>query len=308
MVYRLIFLFVAEDRTLDGQSLFHSRDDSDGARAVPEAVHPALALLVAGGVPGEVVVQDRIEVLLEVDAFGEAVGAHEHEPAAPGGEPGDALLALGVRKPAGEGRHHGRIVDELAEDASASFRYLVEEDLFPVPRRRHRFARKLARLELEVLLDRLLEGGLKTRGLWAGARWLEAHDQGVLGVLDERHHPHDAPFARRVVAVRGVGLVAGPVAAFDVEIEAARLAPVLMRPAEVDAVEVGCVAVAEGEHGHAVAQDFRVPAVEPAVDLGETIGGDEVVAEAPPFLFVAGDALREPQAHVLQLHQAVDGG
>ena len=28
-----IFLFVAEDRTLDGQSLLHPRDDSDGARA-----------------------------------------------------------------------------------------------------------------------------------------------------------------------------------------------------------------------------------------------------------------------------------
>lgn len=32
VVYRLIFLFVAEDRTLDGQSLLHPRDDSDAAR------------------------------------------------------------------------------------------------------------------------------------------------------------------------------------------------------------------------------------------------------------------------------------
>ena len=37
MVYRLIFLFVAEDRTLDGQSLLHPRDDSDRARAAREA-------------------------------------------------------------------------------------------------------------------------------------------------------------------------------------------------------------------------------------------------------------------------------
>ena len=37
VVYRLIFLFVAEDRTLDGQSLLHPRDDSDGARAAREA-------------------------------------------------------------------------------------------------------------------------------------------------------------------------------------------------------------------------------------------------------------------------------
>ena len=33
VVYRLIFLFVAEDRTLDGQSLLHPRDDSEGGRA-----------------------------------------------------------------------------------------------------------------------------------------------------------------------------------------------------------------------------------------------------------------------------------
>ena len=37
VVYRLIFLFVAEDRTLDGQSLLHPRDDSDGGRAAREA-------------------------------------------------------------------------------------------------------------------------------------------------------------------------------------------------------------------------------------------------------------------------------
>ena len=84
-------------------------------------------------------------------------------------------------------------------------------------------------------------------------------DQGVLGVLDERHHPHDAPFAHRIVAVGGVGLVARPVAAFDVQIEAARLVPVLVRPAEIDAPEVGRVAVAEGQHGHAVAQDLPHP-------------------------------------------------
>lgn len=36
VVYRLIFLFVAEDRTLDGQPLLHSHDDSDGARTARE--------------------------------------------------------------------------------------------------------------------------------------------------------------------------------------------------------------------------------------------------------------------------------
>lgn len=36
VVYRLIFLFVAEDRTLDGQPLLHPRDDSDDARIARE--------------------------------------------------------------------------------------------------------------------------------------------------------------------------------------------------------------------------------------------------------------------------------
>jgi len=36
VVYRLIFLFVAEDRTLDGQSLLHPHDDSDIARTARE--------------------------------------------------------------------------------------------------------------------------------------------------------------------------------------------------------------------------------------------------------------------------------
>ena len=109
--------------------------------------------------------------------------------------------------PARQRRHHGRIVDKLPQDAGPSFRYLVEEDLLPLPARRHGLARKLARLELEVLLDRLLERGLKTRGFGPGTRRLEAHDQGVLGVPDERHHPHDAPFAHGIVAVGRVGLL-----------------------------------------------------------------------------------------------------
>jgi len=36
VVYRLIFLFVAEDRTLEGQALLHPRDDSDAARVARE--------------------------------------------------------------------------------------------------------------------------------------------------------------------------------------------------------------------------------------------------------------------------------
>ena len=56
MVYRLIFLFVAEDRTLDGQPLLHPRDDSDAARTAREryAAHYSTARLreLAGKIKG----------------------------------------------------------------------------------------------------------------------------------------------------------------------------------------------------------------------------------------------------------------
>jgi len=47
VVYRLIFLFVAEDRTLDGQPLLHPRDNSDAARTAREryAAHYGTARL-----------------------------------------------------------------------------------------------------------------------------------------------------------------------------------------------------------------------------------------------------------------------
>ena len=56
VVYRLIFLFVAEDRTLDGQSLLHPRDDSEDGRAAREtfAAHYGTARLrqLAGRIKG----------------------------------------------------------------------------------------------------------------------------------------------------------------------------------------------------------------------------------------------------------------
>src|SRR5690606_40950300 len=51
-----------------------------------EAVDSAFPLLVASRVPGEVVVDDAVEVLLQVDALGEAVGRDQ-----------DATLALAQR-------------------------------------------------------------------------------------------------------------------------------------------------------------------------------------------------------------------
>lgn len=56
VVYRLIFLFVAEDRALEGQPLLHPRDDSDAARVAREryATHYGTARLrdLAGKIKG----------------------------------------------------------------------------------------------------------------------------------------------------------------------------------------------------------------------------------------------------------------
>ena len=91
-----------EDHAVDRVVGAVVRDGPHLALLLPEPVHPALALLVARGVPCQVVVQDGIEVFLEVDAFRQAVGADEHEPAAVGGEGIDARFAFGGGKPAGD--------------------------------------------------------------------------------------------------------------------------------------------------------------------------------------------------------------
>ena len=52
-------------------------DRPDGGRGLAESVDAALALLVSGGIPGEVVMHDRGESVLQVDAFGEAVGGDQ---------------------------------------------------------------------------------------------------------------------------------------------------------------------------------------------------------------------------------------
>ena len=53
----------------------HDADDRGGLAV---AVDAALALFVAGGVPRQVVVNDRVEVLLQVDALAQTVGADQN--------------------------------------------------------------------------------------------------------------------------------------------------------------------------------------------------------------------------------------
>ena len=70
IVYRLIFLFVAEDRLLDGQPLLHPRDDSDAARIAREryAAHYGAARLrdlagrIKGSRPGDLWRQFQVPV------------------------------------------------------------------------------------------------------------------------------------------------------------------------------------------------------------------------------------------------------
>ena len=49
------------------------RDRADDVSALAEPVDPAFALLVAGRVPRQVVVDDRLEVFLQVHAFGRCI-------------------------------------------------------------------------------------------------------------------------------------------------------------------------------------------------------------------------------------------
>ena len=78
-------------------------DGAHGGGALAESVDSAFALFVAGGVPGQVVMHDGGESVLEVDAFGEAVGGDQH--ARPGvvGEAVDADFAFLGRQGAGDG-------------------------------------------------------------------------------------------------------------------------------------------------------------------------------------------------------------
>ena len=72
---------LAEDHlqhgAVDGAVRRIHQGGADEGCLLAEAVHPAFALLVPGGVPGQVVVDDGVEQALEVDAFGQAVGRYQ---------------------------------------------------------------------------------------------------------------------------------------------------------------------------------------------------------------------------------------
>ena len=59
-----------EDESIDGIVLAVEHGGADFLGLLAEAVHAAFPLLVAGGIPREVVVDDGGEEVLEIDAFG----------------------------------------------------------------------------------------------------------------------------------------------------------------------------------------------------------------------------------------------
>ena len=87
-----------QDEAVDRVVLAVDGRDGDRRARLAVAVHAALALFVARRVPCEVVVDDRVEAALEVDAFGQAVGRDE-DAARLVAEGFDARLALigGIR-------------------------------------------------------------------------------------------------------------------------------------------------------------------------------------------------------------------
>ena len=93
-----------EDDAVDavvGAVQHHGADD---AGLLAEPVHPAFPLLVPGRVPGQVVVDDGLEVLLQVHALGQAVGRDQHRALARvAGQVPDPGFPLVGRQDAGDG-------------------------------------------------------------------------------------------------------------------------------------------------------------------------------------------------------------
>jgi hypothetical protein len=75
----------------------------------------------------------------------------------------------------------------------------------------------------------------------------------------------------------------------------------LVGPTEIDAVEIGGIAVAEAHGEDIAAVNLGVLAVEFSADFREAVGGNELVSETLTFLLVAGNALGQLEADILQV-------
>ena len=83
-----------KDDTVHAGILAVIRDHPNFFARLPIAVNAAFPLFMTSGVPRQIVMEDGIEVILQVDAFAEAVGRHQYA-LRKFGQCADAVLALG---------------------------------------------------------------------------------------------------------------------------------------------------------------------------------------------------------------------
>jgi hypothetical protein len=67
-----------EDHTVYGIVSPIVSDTTDLGFVLTETVYPALALLVAGRIPSQIIMQYSVEMLLEINALCQAIGADEN--------------------------------------------------------------------------------------------------------------------------------------------------------------------------------------------------------------------------------------
>ena len=180
-----------------------------GAR-LAEAVDPALPLFEAVGVPGQVVVHDRVEMLLEVDALRQAVGRDQNPPFV-GDELLDPLAPLLVPDLAGN-RPHLETVEGLAEQLRQPGRQVVgsrdepAENDRPVAVPQQRGERPGQPLQLAVGLGALERARPPHE---AGQPPTLGTGPGGFGVLERRHRHVVARLLviQRVSDLRAIGAV-----------------------------------------------------------------------------------------------------
>jgi hypothetical protein len=202
-----------EHDAVDGVVAPVERQRPDRLARLPVAIDPALALLVARRVPGEVVVHDRAHVILQVDALGQTVGTHQH-PARRRPELGDPGLAvLGRQRAIDRGDRGvlellaqvvGDVGDRRDEPAEHDRRVAVGEQLVDELRQPRQLAIVLADQRLGVARQLEQPAGVG-RGVVVGRAGRHVERVGALVVEVEDGAP------ALVLDGRGVAqVVAGP--------------------------------------------------------------------------------------------------
>ena len=96
-------------------------DDADVGTRLAEAINPPFTLFMTGGIPGQVVMDDGVEVALQVDAFTETIGRDEHA-LRELGDFADSVLTFGRRELAGNTDDLGAFWDlSLSRNALATY-------------------------------------------------------------------------------------------------------------------------------------------------------------------------------------------